>query len=301
MYATLALAWNILGGYAHLFSFGQAAFFGVGAYTSSILFVRFGITPWLGMIAGGIMAAVLGVVIGFPTSKLRSHYFAIGSLALNFLTETFFTNWSYGGAAQGLSLPIISENSWLNMQFHATKSGYYFIIMGILIFSFSTTWLIIRSWVGYYLRAFREFPEVAASLGVNNMLYRLIAIISSAFFTGLAGSFYAQYVLYIDPPSVLGIDLSIKIVLLGVFGGSGTLWGPVLGATILVPIMELSRVWLGALGKGFDHMLLGLVIIIICLLQPDGVIKLLIRSSSPLPRNGKFVKGELSNGASGGN
>lgn len=286
MYGTLSLAWDIIGGHASLFSFGQAAFFGVGAYTSTMLYMRLEITPWLGMLAGGVMASVLGLIVGFPTSKLRGHYFAIASLALIFIMETFFTNWNLIGGAQGLSLPVVSENAWLHLQFHKSKIGYYFIMLGLLMVTILTTWLITRSWIGFYLRGFREAPDVSASLGANNMLYRLIAITVSAFFTGVVGSFYAQYVLYIDPPSVMGIDLSIRIVLIAVFGGSGTLWGPVLGAAILVPFMELSRVWLGGFGQGLDHMLLGLLVIILCLLQPDGVIKLLAQPAS------RFLFGE---------
>jgi branched-chain amino acid transport system permease protein len=275
MYATLSLAWDVIGGHAHLFSFGQAAFFGVGAYTSTVLYLRAGLSPWWGMAAAGLLAALLGVLIGYPTSRMRGHYFAIASVALGVITESFFTNWRYVGGAQGLSLPVVETRAWRNLQFHDSKSGYYFILLGVLAVTICTVWLLTRSWIGYYLRAFRESPEVAASLGVSNVLYRLIAIGVSGFFTGVVGSLYAQYVLYIDPPSVLSVDLSITIVLLAVFGGSGTLWGPVLGAAILVPVMELSRVWLGGLGKGIDHMLLGLLIVVFCLLRPDGIITFL--------------------------
>lgn len=297
LYATLSLAWDIIGGYAHLFSFGQAAFFGVGAYTSTMLFLRLGLTPWVGMVLAGFAAALLGLMIGLPTSQLRGHYFAIASLALGVITESVFTNWTFVGGAQGLSLPVIQVHSWINLQFHESKISYYFILLGILALTITATWLITRSWIGYYLRAFREAPEVAASLGVNNVLYRLVALVVSAFFTGVVGSLYAQYVLYIDPPSVMGVDISIKIVLLAVFGGSGTLWGPVLGAGLLIPLMELSRVWLGGLGKGFDHILLGLLIVIFCLLQPDGVIKLLSHSLSWLGP-GQKLKGEVASGSS---
>lgn len=276
MYAALSLAWDLLGGHAHLFSFGQAAFFGMGAYASTVLYLRTGVSPWLGMVLAGLMAGLLGLMIGYPTSRLRGHYFAIASLALGVITESFFTNWRYVGGAQGLSLPVVHGQPWLDLQFHDSKSGYYFLALGVLAVTIATAWLVTRSWIGYYLRAFREAPEVAASLGVSNVLYRLIAIALSAFFTGVVGSVYAQYVLYIDPPSVLSVDLSITIVLLAVFGGSGTLAGPVLGAAILVPLMELSRVWLGGLGKGFDHMLLGILIVVFCLLQPDGVIRLVL-------------------------
>jgi branched-chain amino acid transport system permease protein len=277
LFATLSLAWDVLGGHAYLFSFGHAAFFGIGAYTSTVLYLRAGLTPWIGLVAAGVAAGLVGLAIGFPTAQLRGHYFAIASLALTVIAESFFTNWTFVGGAQGLSLPVVQERTWAHMQFHQSKIPYYFLGLGVLAATILAVRALTRSWIGYYLRAFREAPELAASLGVNNTLYRLIAIGVSAFFTGIAGSFYAQYVLYIDPPSVLGVDISIKIVLLAVFGGSGTLWGPVLGAGLLIPLMELSRVWLGGLGKGFDHMLLGVLIVVFCLVQPDGIIQLLAR------------------------
>lgn len=296
MYASLGLAWDVIGGHANLFSFGQAAFFGVGAYTSTMLYMKLGLTPWVGMFAGGGMAVLLGLMIGFPTSNLRGHYFAIASLALLVVMEALFTNWTFIGGAKGISIPVVNDRPWLDMQFHQTKTGYYFIIMGLLLITMITTWLILRSWIGFYLRALREAPDVAASLGANNLLYRLIAIAISAFFTGWVGSFHAQYVLYLDPPSVMGIDLSVRIVLIAIFGGSGTLWGPVLGAAILAPLMELSRVWLGGLGYGLDHMLLGLLIVILCLIEPNGVIKLIAQPVNWVMNIAKVKKGVLEGG-----
>lgn len=297
MYATLSLAWDILGGHAYLFSFGQAAFFGVGAYTSSMLYVRLGITPWVGMLAAGLAASLLGLIVGFPTSKLRGHYFAISTLALLVVVQTFFTNWTFVGGARGLSLPVVTKNPWFNLQFNQSKTNYYFIMLGLLVVTILTNWLLTRSWIGFYLRALREAPDVADSLGANNMLYRLLAIAVSAFFTGMVGCLYAQYVLYIDPESVMPLDLSILIVLIAVFGGSGTLWGPVLGAAILVPVMELTRVWLGGVGRGLDHMLVGLLVVILCALQPDGVIKLLGPPANRLLSGKRSKKGVAAYGA----
>lgn len=298
LYATLSLAWDVLGGHAALFSFGHAAFFGVGAYASTVLYLRLGLTPWAGLLAAGLAAAVLGLVVGVPTSQLRGHYFAIGSLALGVITETFFNNWALIGGAQGLSLPIVEDRPWLHLQFHQSKVPYYFLLLGVLILTIVSVRLLIRSWIGYYLRAYRESPEVAASLGVDTVRYRLIAVVVSAFFTGVAGALYAQYVLYIDPPSVLSVDISIKIVLIAVFGGSGTLWGPVVGAAILIPLMELSRVWLGGLGKGFDHMLLGVLIVVFCLLQPEGVLRLLAGMWRSVRVTWPLAKKEVTSGAS---
>ncbi len=272
MYGLLAISWDLMGGYANLFSFGHAAFFGVGAYTSTVLQVHWGVNPWLGMLIGGCLSGLVGVIISYPTSKLRGHYFAIATLAFLFVTKTLIENWHFVGAAQGLSVPM-QESSFLNFQFHESKIPYYYIMLALLILGLIFTKAVIASRVGYYLRALRESPEAAQSLGVNTALYRLIAIGISAFLAAIAGTFYAQYVLYIDPPSAISLHLSVQVVLISVFGGSGTLNGPLLGTAILIPLTNIIGAWLGGAGRGIAFMVFGGIIIAICLIQPDGLIK----------------------------
>lgn len=273
MYGLLAIAWDLIGGYANLFSFGQAAFFGIGAYTSTAMLIRWGINPWLGMLAGGCISGLVGVLISYPTAKLRGHYFAIATLAFLFVVQTLFENWKFVNAAQGLSLPMLKESSFLNFQFRESKIPYYFIMLTLLVLGLILVRAVINSRIGYYLRALRESPEVAQSLGVNTAKYRLVAIALSAFLSAFAGTFYAQYVLYIDPPSVLSLPLSVQIVLISVFGGYGTIYGPLLGTAILIPLTNLIGAWLGGAGRGIAFMVFGAIIVIVCLLQPDGMIK----------------------------
>lgn len=274
MYGLLAISWDIIGGYANLFCFGQSAFFGVGAYTSTVIFLRWGISPWLGMLAGGCVSGLMGVLVSYPTSKLRGHYFAIATLAFLFVIQILLENWKFVGGAQGLTLPLVEQSSLWKFQFRESKIPYYYIMLVLLIIGVLITRMVIHSRAGYYLRALREAPEVAQSLGVNTAKYRLIAIALSAFLSALAGTFYAQYVLYIDPSSVISLGLSVEVVLISVFGGSGTIYGPLLGTAILVPLTNLIRAWLGGAGRGIAYMVFGAIIILICLLQPDGIIRL---------------------------
>jgi branched-chain amino acid transport system permease protein len=282
MYGLLAISWDIIGGYANLFSFGQSAFFGIGAYASTILLLRWGISPWLGMLVGGCISGMIGVIVSYPTSKLRGHYFAIATLAFLFVIQILLENWKFVGGAQGLTLPLVEQSSLWKFQFRESKIPYYYIILILLVFGTLLTRVVINSRIGYYLRALRESPEVAQSLGVNTAKYRLIAIALSAFLSALAGTFYAQYVLYIDPSSVISLGLSVEVVLISVFGGSGTIYGPLLGTAILIPLTNLIRASLGGAGRGIAGMVFGGIIILICLLQPDGMIKLFKRSKGSI-------------------
>ena len=276
MYAMLGVAWNIMGGYAGMFSFGQAAFFGIGAYTSSFLLMTFHVNPWIGLIAGGVVAALVAAAIGYPCSNLRGHYFAIASIAFAEIVRVHFNNWTLMNAAEGMSLPMLDE-SFINFMFHNSKVPYYYIMLAFLIIALVVCYFVATSKMGYYFRAIRESHDVAEVLGVNVVRYRLIAIMISAFLSAMAGTFYAQYVLYIDPESVMLLAISVQIVLLSMLGGAGSVMGPVIGAAVLIPIAEVTRVWLGHRGTGVDMLIYGFLITIISVYQPQGVWGLLSR------------------------
>ena len=270
MFGMMGVAWNIMGGYAGMFSFGQVAFFGIGAYTSSFLLITYHVTPWVGLIVGGLVAALVGAAIGYPCSNLRGHYFAIASIAFGEIVRTHFNNWKLIGAAEGLSLPMLNEG-FRNFMFHSSKLPYYYIMLIFLIVSLGICYLISTSKIGYYFRAIKESHDVAKVLGVNVVWYRLIAIMISAFLTAVTGTFYAQYVLYIDPESVMLLPISVQIVLISMLGGAGSVMGPVVGAAILIPISEITRVWLGHKGTGVDMLIYGFLITLISVYQPKGV------------------------------
>ncbi len=270
MYAMMGVAWNIMGGYAGMFSFGQAAFFGIGAYTSSYLLITYHVSPWIGLLAGGVLAAVAAAAIGIPCSNLRGHYFAIASIAFAEIVRTHFNNWKLVGAAEGLTLPILDQ-SLKHFEFHSSKVPYYYILLGFLLLSLFVCSWVSTSRMGFYFRAIKESHELAKVVGINFVRYRLAAIMISAFLTAIAGTFYAQYILYIDPDSVLVLAISVQVVLVSMLGGAGTLMGPVIGAAILLPISEGTRVWLGPKGTGIDMVVYGTLIMGISAYQPQGV------------------------------
>ncbi len=270
MFGMLGVAWNIMGGYAGMFSFGQAAFFGIGAYTSSFLLVTFHVNPWIGLMAGGVVAALMAAAIGYPCSNLRGHYFAIATIAFGEIVRIHFNNWKLVNAAEGITIPMVNE-SLANFMFHSSKLPYYYIILAFLLLALVICYFVANSKMGYYFRAIKESHDVAEVLGVNVVRYRLIAIMVSAFLSAMAGTFYAQYILYIDPESVMLLAISIQIVLISMLGGAGTIMGPVIGAAILLPISELTRIWLGHRGTGVDMLIYGFLITLISVYQPQGI------------------------------
>jgi branched-chain amino acid transport system permease protein len=269
MAAQLGVAWNIIGGYAGQVSLGQVAFYGLGAYTSTLLFTRLGINPWLAIPAGGLVAAGLSVLIGWSCFRLKGHYFAMATIAVAEIIQIIFTNWEYAGAAVGLNLPM--EEGWKTLIF-SSKEPYYYLALALLLLTLAFNWAIEKSYLGYYFRAIKDEPDAACSLGVNLRRYKLLAFAISSFFTALGGSLYAQKELYIDPGSVLHTGLSIKMALVAILGGVGTLFGPLFGAVILTVIEEGSRILFGGSGRGTDLIIYAALIVLIAVYYPNGVV-----------------------------
>ncbi len=269
MFVSLGQAWNWVGGYAGQISFGHAAFFGLGAYTSTLLLTKWGVNPWLGMLAGGLVAIAVAFLIGWPVFRLQGHYFAIATIALGEILRIGFDNWQWVGGASGIELPIM-ESSLRNFQFFS-KVPYYFIALALAALTYLISWWMVNAKVGYYLRAIREDQDAARALGVNPTKYKYIALMLSAMITAFVGTFYAQYILFIDPASTMALDLSILISLVAVLGGAGSFWGPLLGAFILIPINELTRSFLGGGGRAYNLIIYGALIIAIAVWQPGGL------------------------------
>ena len=282
LYATLSQAWNLLGGFAGQVSFGHAAFFGLGAYGSLALLRNWGLTPWIGMLIGAAAAVVLAVIIATPVFSLKGHYFAISTFAIAEVIRELFLSWEWVDGAFGLDAPVL-DPGFLNFMFYKTKIPYHFIVLVFFIIVMAVVYRIDRSRMGYYFRAIKQSlqhdMDTAQAMGVNSARYKLYALMVSAFFTAMCGAFYAQYVLHIEPATVMSLDISIKIVLVTVLGGAGTIWGPLLGAAILIPLQEYSRIWLGGTGKGVDLIVLGGLIVVICIFEPNGLVGLVKRFS----------------------
>jgi branched-chain amino acid transport system permease protein len=270
MFAQVGVAWNILGGYAGQVSLGHVAFFGIGAYTSSLLLINFGLSPWLGMLAGGLLSSCFAVAIGWPCFRLKGHYFSMATIAVAEIMQVMFTNWDIVGGAVGLNIPLQTQG-WWTMVFNTSKLPYYYIALGLLVATLAANWAIERSFLGYYFRAIKDEPEAASSLGISLTRYKLVAIAISSFFTALGGSFYAQKELFIDPGSVLTTSLSIKMALVTILGGVGSLFGPVIGSAVLTGIEEVTRQMFGGSGMGTDLILYALIIIGVAVYYPTGL------------------------------
>ncbi|MFW6421949.1 MAG: branched-chain amino acid ABC transporter permease [Candidatus Bipolaricaulota bacterium] len=272
LFAFLAAAWNLLGGFAGYVSFGHAVFFGLGAYTVGVLGKNFAINPWLGCVTGGLIAIGLAAMIAFPSFQtgLRGHYFAIATWAVAEVVRVIFMNWMYVGGATGLMIPL-TDPSVINFQYHTAKTPYYFIILCFLIAETLLIYLLTKSKIGYYLRAIKSNEKAAESLGINTTFYKHVAYYLSAFLVAMGGAFYAQYQLYFDPPMVFDVSVSMKMILPAILGGVGTIAGPIIGSAIMIPLDEFLRAHLGGAGGGINFIVYGILVILVVVFRPQGV------------------------------
>jgi branched-chain amino acid transport system permease protein len=269
-YGYLGTSWNILGGYAGQFSFGHAAFFGIGAYASTLAFVNWNITPWIGMVFGGLLGMLLGLLIGSLCFHygLRGPYFALATLAFSELLRLISLNLDLTGKAMGILIPLKGDAP-LYFQ-HESKIFYYFVILLMFIGALWITRRIDGGKIGDYFSAIREDEDAAEAIGVDSFVYKLLAISLSGFLTALGGTFYAQYFLYIDPAVTFGIGNSIEIFLRPIVGGMGTVYGPIIGALVLGPLGEVTRGMLGGY-QGVHLMIYGAILVSVIIFLPNGI------------------------------
>jgi len=281
LYAYLTTSWNLVGGFAGVLPLGHSAFVGIGAYTSTVLSLQYGISPWIGMMIGGILAAIVGVIIGLPTFKMRGAYFALATIAFAEGIRVMVENIDNLGpirlnGPRGLQIPPLNTGL-LNFMF-ATKEPYYYIILFMLAGVLFLTYAISRSKLGHYLVAGGEEPEAAMALGVNVARAKLIAMAMSSFLTAFAGTFWAQFTLYIHPKSVMSLDISFEIAFIALIGGRGSIAGPVLGALLLRPVTDLSRIYFGGKLPGLHLIIFGVVLVLVMIYQPRGLQEPLTRA-----------------------
>jgi branched-chain amino acid transport system permease protein len=275
MHAVISQSWNIIGGFSGQISLGHGAFFGIGAYASSFFYVEFGLTPWIGIIIGILICAVIAILVGIPMLRLSGHYFAIATLLVGISFQIIFQRWDLVGAASGLWIPLTSEDSYYAMQFHSSKAPYYYLFLIFFVIIFFITWLISRSKLGYRLRAVRDDAQAAQSLGIDVAKHKIIAFAISAMMMAPMGSLFAQYILIVDPDRMFNFEISIIALLISVLGGIGYVWGPLVGTIILIPLAEYARIFFGGTGGAVDLMVYGIVLMIICVFKPSGIISLL--------------------------
>lgn len=278
LFSYLGVAWNILGGLTGLPSFGNAAFFGIGAYASGMLYTTYRVSPWIGMWAGVALSTGLAALIGYLTFRfgIRGHFFILATIAFAEILRNVVLNLEVLGGARGLPIPLTPEDSLVDLQFHTNRIAYYYIALGLLIAGTLVFWKLKNSSLGLALMCIKEDEEKAATLGINTLRHKIFAFVLSAVMTSIAGTVYAHYVLYVEPMVVLGVPLSVQIALVAVVGGLGTTLGPVLGGFIVQTIMEYTRIFFGRF-PGLDFFIAGILLIAIALLRPTGLLGLIER------------------------
>jgi branched-chain amino acid transport system permease protein len=270
LFAFIGVAWNLIGGYAKQLSLGHAAYFGLGAYTSTIMQIDFGISPWIGMLAGGVVAAAASLPIGALCFRLRGPYFAIATIATAQVLMLLFLKFrDFAWGAEGTTIPNLG-NAPLMMQFEA-KAPYYYIALALLAIGLAVTYRIERSWMGYYLVAIGEDEDAAEAIGVNAPRVKRDIYMISAFLTALAGTFYVQYIYFIDPNTAFSFNISVEAALVSIVGGIGTLWGPVIGTLLLETTSALLQSWLGSGLGGVQLTVYSLILIGVILWRPTGL------------------------------
>ncbi len=270
-YAMIGTAWGISGGYGGQHSVGNAAFVGVGAYSSTLLYVNFDISPWIGMFVGIVLAGVLAVIIGYPTFRfgLRGDYVTLASLAVGLAVYEIAkgTPWLTRGS-QGIPISY-NPDPWV-YQF-ADRRGFYFVAMILWLITLFISYRIRRSRFGYQVLAVRDDEVAAARGGISVLRSKLVAYVITAMITAAAGTFYAQFFLFIDPSAVIGLILSIQIMIVAALGGMGSFLGATVGAAILVPIGELFKIQFSGV-TGVDLIFYGLVLVLVMMYMPYGIL-----------------------------
>jgi branched-chain amino acid transport system permease protein len=274
LFAAMAQAWNIVGGLANQTSLGHAAFFGIGAYTSTVLLLKFGISPWLGMLAGGTLGGVAALVIAIPTMRLQGHYFALATLAFGEVMRVIANVWtSLTGGPGGLSVPFVPP-SFSAYSFKLLRPHAYIALAALVVVT-AIFEVIRRGAMGYRLRAIKQNVAAAEVIGIDTTRVKLQAAVISGTLMAMLGTLYAQVAVFFDPDTVFGIaSISIRIALIAIIGGVGTAFGPILGAFFIIPLEEIMNDLLSSRAAGLSQLVFGIILIAVILWRPRGFITL---------------------------
>jgi branched-chain amino acid transport system permease protein len=272
LFAAMAQAWNIVGGLANQISLGHAAFFGIGAYTSTVLLLKFGISPWLGMLAGGALGGIAALVIAIPTMRLQGHYFALATLAFGEVMRVIANVWtSLTGGPGGLSVPFVPP-SFAAYSFKLLRPHAYIALVALIVVTVIFE-MIRRGAMGYRLRAIRQNAPAAEVIGIDTTRVKLQAAVISGVLVAMLGTLYAQIAVFFDPDTVFGIaSISIRIALIAIIGGVGTAAGPILGAFFIIPLEEIMNALLSSRAAGLSQLVFGIILIAVILWRPRGFI-----------------------------
>ncbi|SCG67987.1 branched-chain amino acid ABC transporter permease [Micromonospora humi] len=282
IFALMSIGWNMMSGFGGMFSFGHAAYFGIGAYASAWLLVEHRVSPWIGILAGMVVAAAFAALIGFLALryKLRGAYFALATFAFAEMLRLWATNSDFVNRAVGYHVPLRPEASWWWLQFEPSSPNYFWVALALTVVALVVSVLYLRSRAGQFTKAARDDEDAAAAVGIPVMRYKLLTMALSAAITAVAGAFYVQYFLFIDPDLAFGSSVSIQAILPAVIGGVATVWGPVIGAVVMGPLNDVTATMLRnppaglefLQGRsGLDVIVYGTLLIIIVLVLPKGI------------------------------
>lgn len=273
VFMAASLGWNIISGFGGQISFGHSIFFGLGAYTTALLQTRYQVNAYVGLVLGTVIAVTVAALLGWLTLRLRGIYFALSTFALTLVFTILFGHYdSFTGGHVGLTLPLVG-NDPKSFSFE-NPLYYYYIALVLAAAAFVVTWLVLRSRLGLQLRAIQADEDAAQACGVMAFRVKLIALVLSAMPTAVAGSVYMQYVSFIDPESAFGAAIATQIAVIAFVGGAGKLWGPVIGAIVLVPLQQLLNSQLSAYPAGFNLVVYALVIIVVLWIEPRGLMSM---------------------------
>ncbi|MGC7094944.1 branched-chain amino acid ABC transporter permease [Amycolatopsis lurida] len=283
IFLLMAVGWNIMSGFGGMFSFGHAAYFGLGAYTSAYLLVEHGVSPWIGMLAGMGVAAAVAVVIGYFSFRyrLQGAYFALATFAFAEALRLIATSSDFVNRAVGFQVPLIQGESLWQLQFAADSPAYFWVALVLAGLAVAVSIVFLHSRAGKYVTAIRDDELAAASLGTPVMRHKLLTVALSAAITAVAGAYYTQYYLFVNPDLAFGASVSIQAIVPVVIGGIGTVWGPVVGSVIMGSLSDVTATllrtppeFLGFLQgrSGLDVVLYAILLILIVRLLPKGIV-----------------------------
>jgi branched-chain amino acid transport system permease protein len=281
--AMLGIGWNIIGGWAGQFDFGPSIFFAIGAYTAALLAIHLGWNAWLGLLGAVAVSVIICAALTYPVTRLRGHYFAIATVAMWMIAQPIGATWQLINGSQGLFIPVAPGGSFFHglvtMEFPGRGKGLGFYYLALLLFvgTLLCARAVARSKLGFYFRAVRDDQDGAEGIGIDSRLYKVVARCLTATIFAAGGVLYGFWALAVFPDQVLEVNWNILPMMAAVVGGLGRLWGPVLGAIILIPISQLMTATLGAgplAGRGIDLIIYGAVIMLIAGWRPNGLLSL---------------------------
>jgi branched-chain amino acid transport system permease protein len=274
MFSVYGMGWNTIGGYGGQVDLGKAQYVGIGAFTTSVMLIRWDIPFWFSMPVGVFFAVAWSFMLGFPLFRLKGHYFAIATIATSLVLKDIFEVWDFVGAARGLEISPIkyAPPDFLRLIFKQDVY-YYYVILGFFFLGILYVNWFRKSRLGFQLRSIKDNEEVARSLGINVHWAKIKTYAIATAFVSVVGSFHACYIKNIEPEDTMSLDISILIALMAMLGGAGSLWGPIIGAAVLIPLKSYLKEWLGAqVGLvGIDLIIYGAIIMLVSAAEPRGI------------------------------